>query len=141
MLGSAFWGDWSRDNENFKQISFVDWLSDFALVEDYARPAEHQVHLIGVLNHILGDWTDGSTEYRIFADERFEENIIHITNGEVMFRTNIESGVVEVTGENTANLAPYIPSDALQSRTELKYDPMTDTIYVGNDNISRKLCF
>ncbi len=91
------------------------------------------VQLIGVLNHILGDWTDGSTEYRIFADEKFERNIAHISAGKVISRSNIESGVVEVTGEYTANLAPYVQSGSLQTWMELKYDPTTDTIYVGND--------
>lgn len=180
-LGSAFWSNWTRDNENFKQASFIEWynqaledtiskanvnesfpyingngqlcmiakiysiagadyylhdlnLEDFVLVEDYAQPAEFNGQLIGVLNYIVGDWTDGSTEYRIFADERFEDNIIHITNGKVMFRTNIESGTVVVTGEASANLAPYVQPGALQSWRELKYDPTSDTIYVGNDS-------
>lgn len=179
-LGSAFWGNWNRDDENFQQTDFVDWFNQalentiskanvdesipyinldgqlcmiakiyslagadyylhnlnldcFTLVEDYARPAEYQVQLIGVLNHILGDWTDGSTEYRIFADEKFERNIAHISAGKVISRSNIESGVVEVTGEYTANLAPYVQPGSLQTWMELKYDPTTDTIYVGND--------
>lgn len=50
-----------------------------------------------------------------------------------MFRTNIESGTVVVTGEASANLAPYVQPGALQSWSELKYDSTTDTIYVGND--------
>lgn len=50
-----------------------------------------------------------------------------------MFRNNIERGVVEVTGETSANLAPYVQPGALQSWSELKFDPATDTIYVGND--------
>ncbi len=103
------------------------------LPEDPLQPEELNSQLIGVLNYIVGDWTDGSAEYRIFADERFERNVIHITNGEVMFRTNIESGTVVVTGEASANLAPYVQPGALQSWSELKYDSTTDTIYVGND--------
>lgn len=103
------------------------------LPDDALQPEDNQLQLIGVLNHIVDDWTDGSIEYRIFSDEQFEENIIHITNGEVMFRNNIERGVVEVTGETSANLAPYVQPGALQSRSELKFDPATDTIYVGND--------
>lgn len=50
-----------------------------------------------------------------------------------MVRSNIDSGVVDVTGEYTANLAPYVQSGALQTWMELKYDPTTNTIYVGND--------
>lgn len=180
-LGSAFWSNWTRNDENFKQASFVEWfnqalentiskanvnesvpyingngqlcmiakiyslagadyylhelnLEDFEFMEDYAQPAEFNGQLIGVLNHIVDDWTDGSAEYRIFADERFERNIIHIANGQVMFRTNIENGTVMVTGEASANLAPYVQSGALQSWMELKYDPTSDTIYVGNDS-------
>jgi hypothetical protein len=101
-------------------------------LNDYAQPAEFGGQLIGVLNKIVDSWTDGTTEYQIYADERFAHNIVSISNGEVRYRTNIENGTVEVTGDESAKLAPDTQAGSLQTWQELKYDPTTDTIYIGN---------
>jgi hypothetical protein len=101
-------------------------------LNDYAQPAEFEGQLIGVLNKIVDSWTDGTTEYQIYADERFAHNIVSISNGEVRYRTNIENGTVEVTGDESAELAPDTQAGSLQTWQELKYDPTTDTIYIGN---------
>lgn len=98
--------------------------------EQFTLPAGQQ----NVLSNILGDWTDGYMEYRFFANETFEENSVFFSsvNRQLINRSNIEEGVIEVTGINTADLAPYVQPNALQTRMELIYDSLTDTVYVGN---------
>lgn len=100
---------------------------------------QSQISTIGnsetdILNILLGDWTDGYTEYRFFADETFEENSVFFSsvNRQRINSSNIQKGVIEVTGINTADLAPYVQPNALQPWMELIYDSQTDTVYVGN---------
>lgn len=109
-------------------------LEDFEVSDEYpeqfALPAGQQ----DVLSNILGDWTDGYTEYRFFANETFEQNSVFFSsvNRQLINRSNVQKGVIEVTGINTADLAPYVQPNALQTWMELIYDSQTDTVYVGN---------
>lgn len=109
-------------------------LEDFEVATEYPNPFALSSGQQNVLSNILGDWTDGHTEYRFFANETFEQNSVFFSSAkrQLIGRSNVQKGVIEVTGINTADLAPYTQPGSLQSWMKLIYDSQTDTVYVGN---------
>lgn len=123
------------EDYNNPKLFFVD-LETYAVGTDVenAQSSDLPITSNDVLNNIVGDWTDGHTEYRFFANETFEQNSVFFSsvNRQLISRNAVQQGVIEVTGINTADLAPYTQPGSLQSWMKLIYDFQTDTVYVGN---------